>query len=411
MNTGHLVLDMRSMKRVLDWDPESGIIECEPGVSIQELWQRSLPDGWWPPVTTGTSWPTLGGAAAMNVHGKNHFRVGGLGDWILDVDLATPSGELLTLSRETNEDLFHAAIGAFGMLGCFTRIRLQMKRVYSGRLRVKEWTEPNLERTLEAFTDAPNHDYFVGWCDCVGARSRGRSQLHWADNPAEGEDTEGGAALSVAAQELPGSMLGVPARFVPLVLGVLYKRNTGVWLSNTVKYVAARMTSGRTTLQPHAAFHFLLDQMPGFRFAYQPGGFIQYQPFVPAEHARRVFREILDVSRRRGLMSYLGVLKRHRPDDFLLSHGLDGYSMALDYPVTNANREKLWTMCHEFNELVLDAGGRFYPAKDHVLRPRDFRRMIGEVDLERFETLRGRVDPERVLRSDLADRIGLGRSD
>jgi len=407
MNTGHLLLDMRSMNRVLSWDPESGVLDCEPGLSIAELWQRVLPDGWWPPVTTGTSWPTLGGAAAMNVHGKNHYKVGGLGDWLLEVDLVTPSGELLTLSRAENSDLFFAAIGAFGMLGCFTRLKIQLKRVFGGRLLVKEWTVPNLEAAIESFSDAPAHDYFVGWCDCIGAGSRGRSQMHSAVLPGEGEDPEGQSTLTVEAQKLPGSMLGVPAGLVPLVLGVLYKRNAGVWLTNTAKYVVSKLSSGKTYYQPHAAFHFLLDQMPGFRYAYQPGGFIQFQPFVPAEHAGRVFREIFDVSRQRGLVSYLGVLKQHRPDDFLLSHGLDGFSMALDYPVTASNRADLWKMCHEFTDLVLDAGGKFYPAKDQVLRSGDLQRMVGDDDYGRFQKLRRRVDPEGILRTDLSARLGI----
>ena len=407
MNTGNLLLDMRRMKRVLSWDPESGVIESEPGLSVNELWQHTLPDGWWPPVTTGTSLPTLGAAVAMNVHGKNHYKVGGLGDWLIEVDMVTPSGELLTLSREQNPDLFFGAVGGFGMLGCFTRIKLRLKKVYGGRLRVRGWTEPTLERALRSFENAPEHDYFVGWTDCIAARSRGRSQMHWADYTREGEDPEGLATLPVAAQKLPGSMLGVPAGLVPLVLSVLYKHNAGVWLTNTVKYTAARLGGTKPYYQPHAAFHFLLDQMPGFRYAYQPGGFIQYQPFVPSEHAESVLGEILRVSRQRGIMSYLGVLKKYRPDEFLLSHGLDGFSMALDYPVTRANKEKLWAMCHELNDLVIDAGGKFYPAKDQVLRPKDFRRMFGEERIARFKTLRARVDPQKILRTDLSARIGI----
>ena len=410
MNNGNLLLDMRKMKRVVSWDAESGVIEAEPGMSINELWQHVLPDGWWPPVTTGTSWPTLGAAVAMNVHGKNHYKVGGLGDWLIEVDLVTPAGEHLTLNREQNPDLFFAAVGGFGMLGCFTRIKLQLKKVYGGRLFIKEWTEPNLKATIDSFSDSDNHDYFVGWTDCIGKGSQGRSQMHWADYTEDGGDPEGKGTLQIDAQKLPGSMLGVPAGLVPMILGILYKHNAGVWLTNTVKYAAAKISSGKTFHQPHAAFHFLLDQMPGFRYAYQPGGFIQYQPFVPKENAEAVFREIFDVSRKRGVMSYLGVLKRYRPDEFLLSHGLDGFSMALDYPVTAANRDTLWKMCHEFNDLVIDAGGKFYPAKDQVLRPQDFRRMLGDERLEQFEGLRRRVDPSGILRTELSARIGLNET-
>jgi FAD/FMN-containing dehydrogenase len=407
LNTGNLVLDMRGMNRILSWDPELGIVEAEPGLTIQRLWQRILPDGYWPAVTPGTSWPTLGGAVAMNIHGKNHYRVGGIGDWVDELDLVTPKGELMTISREQRPDLFHAVIGGFGMLGCITRVKLRVKRVTGGRLRVKEFAVPDLASTFEAFADCQQHDYYVGWVDCIGGRSRGRCQIHWADVPEDGVDPEGRQTLTTAAQQLPGSMLGVPATLVPMVLSVLYKKNSGVWLTNLVKWLASRVSSGKEYYQAHAAFHFLLDQMPGFRDAYQPDGFIQYQPFVPVEHAERVFGEILKRSRQSGVMSYLGVLKRHRPDDFLLSHALDGYSFALDYPVRSQRRDELWRQCHEFSDLVVEAGGRFYPAKDSVIRPQDFRRAFGEDKIAQFETLRNQVDPQRILRTDWAARVGL----
>src|SRR5436309_9804335 len=127
LNAENVVLDLTRMNRILDWNPATGIISVEPGVTIRQLWQYTLEDGWWPPVVPGTMFPTLGGVAAMNVHGKNNYRVGPIGDHILQLELLLPTGELLVCNREQNRDLFFAAIGGFGMLGCFTRLTLQMK--------------------------------------------------------------------------------------------------------------------------------------------------------------------------------------------------------------------------------------------------------------------------------------------
>ena len=137
LNAGGLVFDTRGMTRVLAWDPATGVADIEPGVTIEQLWRTFLRDGYWPPVVPGTMFPTLAGCAAMNVHGKNNFRAGPWGDHILEVDLCTPGGAVITASRTENPDIFHAAIGGFGMLGAFTRLRLQLKRVHSGRVRVR----------------------------------------------------------------------------------------------------------------------------------------------------------------------------------------------------------------------------------------------------------------------------------
>lgn len=407
INGQGLVLDMRSMNRVLSWDRETGVIEAEPGLSIQQLWQRTLPDGWWPPVVPGTSFPTLGGCLAMNIHGKNHYKMGGIGDHVQEIDLVTPAGEIHTLSREQRPELFHAAISGFGMLGAITRIKLQLKRVHGGRLRVAQWAVPDLRAQFEAFQDASRFDYFVSWVDCIGGGAAGRGQLHRATYTAPGEDPMGTRTQNVAGQSLPKTMMGVPMPLVPTVLKIFYSSNLGVHFTNEAKYRASTLGSTADYYQSHAAFHFLLDQMPGFRNAYEPGGFLQYQPFVPAENAERVFNEILRVSKQRGIMSYLGVLKRYRPDDFLLSHALDGYSLALDYPITRANQAPLYAMLHELTELVLDAGGRFYPAKDSILRPEHFRRAFGQEAITKFRTLRDQCDPNRILRTNWAARVGV----
>ncbi len=407
MNTGGLVLDLRKMRRILRWDPENGIFEAEPGARIQDLWQKVLPDGWWPKVVPGTMFPTLGGCLAMNIHGKNHAQLGGIGDAVLDFDLLTPAGESFTCSREQHPELFFAAIGGFGLLGAITRVRLSTKKVHSGRLRVQQFPARNLAEQFELFERFENRsDYLVGWLDCiVGGEGLGRGQIHVAHYFKEGEDPEGAQMMTPERQVLPGSIMGVPKGLVGQILKV-FQSNLGMGTLNTAKYFASLLGSTAEYRQGHVAFHFLLDYVPAFRDAYRPHGFIQFQPFVPKESAQRVFGEILRMNQAADLVSYLGVLKRYRPDNFLLSHALDGYSLALDYPITATNRDALWAHCAALAELVISAGGRFYPAKDATLSPEHYARTWGP-RLEQFRALRSRCDPHRVLSTNLARRVGV----
>ncbi|MBC8066069.1 MAG: FAD-binding oxidoreductase, partial [Chlorobia bacterium] len=104
------------------------------------------------------------------------------------------------------------------------------------------------------------------------------------------------------------------------------------------------------------------------------------------------------------LEPFLGVLKKHRYDKFLVSHGLDGYSLALDYKVTERNWIDLQALAHSMNDVVLEAGGRFYLAKDSTLRPEDVERYLG-TSLDRFRELKAQLDPENLLTSDQAARV------
>ena len=118
--------------------------------------------------------------------------------------------------------------------------------------------------------------------------------------------------------------------------------------------------------------------------------------------------DILRMSQEASLPPYLGVLKRHRPDAFVLSHAVDGFSLALDYRVTRANRERLWALSRRLTDRVLAAGGRFYFAKDAVLDAEQVKAAYGEDRLARFASMKARLDPDGVLVSDLGRRaLGL----
>jgi FAD/FMN-containing dehydrogenase len=157
--------------------------------------------------------------------------------------------------------------------------------------------------------------------------------------------------------------------------------------------------------QPHAQFNFLLDYVPDWKFIYRPGGLIQFQLFVPKERAREVFRRTLELAQQARLEPWLVVMKRHRPDRFWLSHAVDGYSLAMDFPVSDARREDLWQFTQILSSLAAEAGGRFYFAKDSVVPPEAVRKSLGDAVLGRFFALKKRLDPHNLLQGNLYRRV------
>lgn len=404
-----ICLDLTRMNRILDWNPDTGQVSVEPGVTIRQLWQYAIGDGWWPSVVPGTMFPTIGGCAGMNIHGKNNYRAGTIGDHIVDFDLMLPTGEVRRCSRERNSELFHAAIGGFGMLGCFLRLTLQMKRVHSGWLRVEPIAIHHLRHLFEVFEEnVPEADYLVGWIDCFGAGARlGRGLVHRADYLEPGEDSNKAQSLRVENQELPDSFFGVVPKSIMWRLMRPTLNNAGVRAVNAAKFRAGLLKDRHTHLESHAGFAFLLDYVPDWKKAYGSGGLIQYQSFIPRAAAPEVFREQLSLCQRRGLVPYLGVFKQHRPDPFLMTHAVDGFSLALDFKVTAANRARLWALAAELDQITLDSGGRFYFAKDLTLRRDRIGGYLAEERVQRFLRLKRECDPEELLVTDLYRRLFL----
>jgi len=408
---GH-ILDLSRLNRILGFDEETGVIEVEAGVTLEQIWKFLLPRGRWPLVCSGTMFPTTGGALAMNIHGKNNFKVGTWGDNTLEFDIALASGELRTCDREHNPDLFHAAIGGLGLLGTFTRAKLATKRIHSGEIEVRGLSTRHLGEMMEVFEERKQRaDYLVGWIDGFARGDRlGRGLIHEARYLPEGRDPDPARTLTVSHQELPQTLLGVFPKDQMWRALALFNHDPGMRLVNWAKYHAGRVEQmGGSTTQSHAGFNFLLDYVPNWKWAYgrrDRRGLIQYQPFVPDANAHGVFSELLRLGQERGFRPYLCVLKRHRPDPFWLTHALDGWSLALDFRVTPSNREALWEFCHTMTEIVLAAGGKFYFAKDLVLRPRDAERFLPPDKWAAFRALKRELDPENLLQSDAWRRIG-----
>ena len=98
---------------------------------------------------------------------------------VLDFDIVLPSGEVKTCSREQNADLFHAAIGGFGMLGCFSRVKTRTTKIHSGEIDVKGVSVHDLREMMDYFEEEKAHaDYLVGWVDCFAKDDGlGRGQI------------------------------------------------------------------------------------------------------------------------------------------------------------------------------------------------------------------------------------------
>ncbi|MBX7133870.1 MAG: FAD-binding oxidoreductase [Fimbriimonadaceae bacterium] len=408
-----VVLDLSRMDRILDWNPESGVLEAEGGATLAAIWRHCIEDGWWLPVVSGTMFPTLAGALAMNIHGKNHFKAGSLGEHVLEMEIVAPSGMTQVLHPE--DDLFSVVISSAGLLGVITRVRLQMHRVGSGDLRVLPISCRNWAEQFAAF-DAlvgdiqalnPNcPDYMVSWIDAYAkGANAGRGLIHAAWYTEErGEPV----SLRLGHQELPDTILGFIPKSVMWRFLKPWTNRFGMRMINAAKYRSSKMLGdGKPICQSLAGFSFLLDYVPNWKNAYLPHGFIQYQSFVPREASQEVFARQLDCAREAKLEPMLAVLKRHRPDPFLLTWALDGYSLALDFKVTGKNWRKLQDLCWRMNDLVLQAGGRFYFAKDSTLRPQDVHAYLGKDAIEKFRAAKRDLDPEGLLSSSLAERVGL----
>ncbi len=378
VNEGGAVLELTRLTGIVAFDEASGVVTARAGTTIEALWREALPRGWWPPVVPGTMKVTLGGAVAANVHGKNHWSAGSIADHVRALTVMGPDGRIATLhaSEARPSDVrvgppgdggVHGAIGALGLTGSILDVTLALHRVHSGLLEVEGVAVGTLAQSLEALeAGAESWTYAVGWIDCFPAGERaGRGVLHFArylpaDHP------RAGVALTAAEQALPSRILGVVPRSQAWRGLRAFFHDPGMRALNLGRYAGGRWYRACRGLESHARFHFLLDYVPGWERAYQPHGLVQYQLFVPRAAAAYAVGEALRLQRATGVFSYLGVLKRHRADPSPHAYTMDGFSLALDFPVRPRRLDRLVRLFRSYDALLREVGGGIYAAKDGV---------------------------------------------
>jgi FAD/FMN-containing dehydrogenase len=394
-NAGGTVLDMTAAARVLHADLETGLVDVEAGISLDELMNQFVPQGFFVPVTPGTRLVTVGGAIAADIHGKNHHVAGSFSQHVRWIDLLTADGQVRRISPESDADLFWATAGGMGLTGVILRAQVQMKAIESSRCLVDTDRTEDLDSLMTLLTETDHlYEYSVAWIDTLAKGKRmGRSVV-----------TRGRFAK---LDELPAKRRTDPLKYhgsvkasVPDVFPPGLLNLATVAAFNELWYRKAPKRK-RDQLQSIPTFFHPLDAVGGWNRIYGPRGFVQYQVTVPFGQ-EEAMREVLDRLSSFGTASFLAVLKRFGPGNpGMLSYPSPGWTLALDIPVMKG----LAGLLDSLDEVVLGAAGRTYLAKDSRVRPETFEKMYDRLD--DFRAVRKRVDPDGVFTSDLARRLAL----
>jgi decaprenylphospho-beta-D-ribofuranose 2-oxidase len=392
-NTGNAVLKLEKLDHLLTFDPEKGILDCEAGVSLEAIIEVFAPRGWFPMITPGTKFITIGGAIANDVHGKAHHADGSFVNCVYDFTILLADGRVVKASREENADLFWANFGGLGLLGVILTARIQLRKVETTYFKQKAVAAKNLDAMLDAI-DASEKEYSssVAWIDSMAkGKSLGRGVL-----------TMGNHAL---LSDLPAKL-----RNNPLKLGKKAKLTVPFYLpSFTLNKLTVSMLNvvinftqkSAPAISHYDSFFYPLDAINNWNRGYGKKGFIQYQFVIPIKNGRENIRKILGEITKSNCVPFLNVLKKFGHGQGMLSFPFEGYTFAIDFPVT----DRLKPFTKKIDQLVLEMGGRIYLGKDAYLDADMFKAMYP--NYREWLDIKKKYDPQNVFSSDLSRRIGL----
>lgn len=127
------------------------------GTRLKDLSEDLHRQGWAQENLGDIDTQSIGGAIGTGTHGTG-IRFGSLSTQLLEVQVVTASGELLTCSEEQNRDLFKALQVSLGMLGIIVKVKIRVVPLTVLHYRSERFTIDECFRRLAEFRD--NHDHF-----------------------------------------------------------------------------------------------------------------------------------------------------------------------------------------------------------------------------------------------------------
>ena len=393
VNEGHLATVCTRLNHFLNFDAQTGVLECEAGVSHEDIIRTFAPRGWFPMITPGTKYITIGGSIANDIHGKAHHVDGSFVNCVEEFTILLADGSIKTASWTENPDLFWANFGGLGLLGIILTAKIKLRRIETTYFHQKAVVLHNLDEMIDALYEYDEHyNYSVAWVDALAKGKRlGRGVLTLG-NPARLEE------LPVKLQKNPLFVAPPPKLSVPFYLPDFALNTLTVNMLNAALDTMQR-SAGR--FAHYEKFFYPLDFVQNWNRGYGKRGFIQYQFVIPADNVKPNIRIILEKIANSGCAPFLNVLKKFGKGERHLSFPQEGFTFAIDFPVT----KNLPALTRELDRLVLDFGGRIYLGKDAMLDKGTFRAMYP--NYEEWLAIKAKYDPRNKLSSNISRRLGL----
>ncbi len=345
--------ETRHLNKMIAFDPASGELVAESGVLLGDIIAAFLPRGWFPMVTPGTKFVTLGGAIAADVHGKNHHRDGSFRSCVDWIDIMGPDGQTRRCSANDDAELFAYTLGGMGLTGIILRAAIRLRPVETAWIRQTTVATPNLKAAMAAFEASHDATYSVAWIDCLGTNGNlGRSLLMLGEHAALADLSP--RQLQAPFQIKSKRKLSVPMDFPAFTLNSLTVR-----AFNALYYWAGARNTG-TKMVDWDSYFYPLDAILGWNRIYGRKGFAQFQCALPLEQSEAGLTALLSEIAKAGSGSFLAVLKRFGKQESAFSFPMEGYTLALDFPVNS----KTLALLERLDQVTIAHGGRFYLAKD-----------------------------------------------
>lgn|GEM_PF-2654477 len=371
------VIKLHSINRVLSFDAEEGVIEAQAGALLLDINNIAVQKNWLLPSLPRNKDITLGAAIACNIFANNQHQHGDFSDSLVSLRLITASGDHINCSKDENSDLFYATINGFGLTGIIESAKIKLLPIKAKHIKTKIIEVVTIEQLLDLLMMfVKESDYIYGWYDLLENKDGPCGFLH--------------SASFVNDNEIENLVAHKKSSKFSALAKLSSKAFNKFWLKSKLE-------------DDHIYTNKITDY---FDHKLKPDKMIQYSFLIPdSEDLKQQNTQVFELIKESQVEIYnaiFNVYKASENTSGLLSCQKNGVVIRLNLPPTGSSYQFL----QKLDQLIIGFGGHIFLAQDSRL-PVDILTQIYDKNLEAWQEIAKRIDPDNRFVSRFSDRLKL----
>ena len=325
LNDDNIILDVSKINKILNFDKVNGTILVEPGITFDELLPQILKEGWILQAIPGISKASIGGSISNNVHGKDSSKFGNFANNIIRMKILT--SELQKIDVDQDHELFNSVISGIGLIGVIIEVELKLKKINTNFLEVKKIIFNNIDEMISKLDVIKSYDFSYAWIDTFSQNNTlGRGFFEVANWNKKSSYHIKKTDNTIKASNFIKKIL---VKTFITTLKVLPRRIM-FRLMNLIYFNLNKFILKKNYVKSFYSYNFVHNKIPNFYDIFKKKGFAQLQIICDFNKIESFLRDILILSQKYRLESYLSGIKLHRKDNHLLSFSGNGVSVGID---------------------------------------------------------------------------------
>lgn len=398
----NISLDLNGLDKIISFDHEKGEITVQAGAKIPTILSLIMPQGYTLIGLTGSLGNTVGGNIGNDVNGKDSWKNGHFGENVISFKMITADGKINQYTREASPEIFNAVIGGMGLIGILTEVTLKLLPISSVMIRTETKKVSGIRELVDTMSSLdPNHcDFAYCWTDPNAPfKKSGRGICETASFSKQKKSI---STEDYSKQFIEKKRIGPlnPETFWSLFRKIdfpfFYK------YSGYLKYHLPKKDNNKHVFFTEYQYP-MLKYFPKWNLKYYPLGFREIQLLFPSDIFSECYGEILSYSRSMNFIPYVCAVRKHKKQSPYLSFSADGFSMTLNYGLSDHPENKRREFERELIRKTVNLGGKIYLGKFPFIPKEELLRMYTEIN--KFKSVKKSLDPTDMFWSDAAEHI------